>query len=123
MFCSYLDYYLDHILIMLRTSLELWLDETICVALSLIYNIHFVCLCVSKYIKIVSQKIHLNACILRIHRLNCELLCSDDLDIIIILYVLIHESFIEIRHILLLIYELLAMLCNLSLDNLYNKVD
>ena len=41
MFCSYLDYYLDHILIMLRTSLELWLDETICVALSLIWIFYY----------------------------------------------------------------------------------
>ena len=53
--------------------LEFWLDESVCVALSLVYNIDLIRLCVSENIEVMANKIHLDTCVLWIHRLYSEL--------------------------------------------------
>lgn len=55
-------------------SLALWLDQSVSIAFSLVYNIYFIRLCVAEYEEVMSQQFHLYTRIFREHWLHAKLL-------------------------------------------------
>ena len=54
--------------------LKLRLYKSKCISFSLVNYIYLICCCITEYIEVVSEKIHLDAGFFRIHRLHAELL-------------------------------------------------
>ena len=67
----------------IRDSSYIRLDHTVCSVFSPVDHARLVCLRVHEHIKCMSQKLHLHTCILRIHRLDLELLRADDRKVIL----------------------------------------
>ena len=61
-------------------TLSLRLYKTVCVALSLIYHINFIRLCIAEYIEVMSKKFHLDAGIFWIHWFDVKFFAADDFD-------------------------------------------
>ena len=62
--------------------LQFRFDQTVCAAFSLIYYIHFLCLCIEEYEEIMSQKLHLYAGILRVHGFHIKMLGPNNFHLI-----------------------------------------
>ena len=54
--------------------LKLRLYKSKCISFSLVNYIYLICCCITEYIEVVSEKIHLDAGFFRIHRLHAKLL-------------------------------------------------
>ena len=78
-----------------RFILYLRLDQTVSISFSLINNIHLICLCITEYKEVMSKKLHLYTGIFWIHRLDIELLGTDDLYLLIIQIILLYEILLE----------------------------
>ena len=57
-------------------------NQTICPALAFVNNIGFVCLRIAENVEAVSEQLHLNTGILRIHRFDIKLLCTGNPDLL-----------------------------------------
>ena len=108
-----------------KNRLKLRLYKTKCVTASLVDNVNLVGLCITEYEEIMSQKLHLNACILRIHGLNAKALGADDTDLVLIIICTVLYKIVTENAACLLMSgnELVAILLELTLDNLLNEVD
>ena len=106
-----------------RFILYLRLDQTVSISFSLINNIHLICLCITEYKEVMSKKLHLYTGIFRIHRLDIELLGTDDLYLLIIQIILLYEILLEESSRLLLGDQLGLILLQLPLDDLFYKIN
>ena len=86
------------------------LNQPVGISLSLIDHIHLICLRIAKYEKAVSQKLHLNACILGIHRLDIKLFRADDLYHFLLHIILFDKFLTERAAALLLVHQLILIL-------------
>ena len=77
-------------LILVWNCLELRLDQSVGIPLTLVNYIHLISLCITEYEEAVSQQFHLDAGILGIHRLDIEFLGTNDLDLLIIRIVILY---------------------------------
>ena len=59
--------------------LELWFNQTISIAFSLVYHIYFLCLRIQKNIEIMPQKLHLHTGVFRIHGFETKTFGTDNL--------------------------------------------
>ena len=67
---------MENCMFCLSDLLQIRLNQSIGTALALVNHVQLLRFCIAEQIKIVSQKLHLHACILRIHRLHVKLLAA-----------------------------------------------
>ena len=119
--CQYLQ--MNSGFTMLRVS-YIRLDHTVRSVFSPIDHTRLIRLRVHEHIKCMSEKLHLHACILGIHRLDLELLRADDRKVILEgIIILLNKCLLEIIGILMLVNDLLFILLKLPLNDFLNKVD
>ena len=68
--------------------LELRLNQSVSSVLTLIDHVHLVCIRVQEHVEIVSQHLHLEACFLGNGWLDGKFLCLDNLNLVILYFVL-----------------------------------
>ena len=90
-----------------RILRKFWFDQSKCSVLTSIYNIYFVRLCVTEYIKIMSEKFHLNTRIFRIHRFKSEFFGTYDFNLAVIFNIIfgVKEFLFEVTAFLFTCYQ------------------
>ena len=71
----------------------------------------------------MSEKLHLYACIFRIHWFDPEFLGTDDLNFLILFIILIKVCLLEVCGFLLLVNDLVLVFTKLTLNYLLNQID
>ena len=104
---------------------EFRFDQTKGTILPAVYHIDFVSLSIAEYEKVMSEKIHLYAGILGIHRLDAKALRTDDLYLILIRNQVVgfKKSLLEIAALLMSCNQFVFIFAKLPLDDLLNKVN
>ena len=105
------------LLIVRSDELKFWFDQSKCSVLTSIYNIYFVRLCVTEYIKIMSKKFHLYAGIFRIHWFHAEFFRTDDLDVFVLQIVMLQIFFLEVSCFLLFVGNFVFVFAKLASFN------
>ena len=99
--------------------LELWLDQTIRIAFSLVYHIYFICLGIAEYKEIMSDQFHLNTSFFRIHRFHRKFFGTNNGNLFLIVDILINKSLAQLRYVLLFLNQLILIFAKLAFDDFF----
>ena len=104
---------------------KFWFDQSKCSVLTSIYNIYLVRLCVTEYIKIMSEKFHLYTCIFRIHRFKSEFFGTYDFNLAVIFNIIfgVKEFLFEVTAFLFTCYQFIFVFTKLTFDDFFYKIN